>query len=516
MSLRYRNNSGEETIIAGLTPGGDIEAGAVAQRSGTTSSVTVASGGATETIAVAFDSDLPDDDYIVTLNAPSTGRFSMRVTDKTASGFNIQCMNNTGSSGSSVIEWAAFKTYTIQHAAQNAESIATLEAMVPSGAGAGNKLVTASQLTNTTSPIANDVTALQDLIPVGASVTNQLVTASQASVDSALSATSEHAVQNKVVKAALDAKQDTLTFDNTPTAGSNNPVTSTGIKSAIDNIIQSNISNPNLLDNPWFTVNQRKFNDASGGGTDSYRFDRWRGTYGYDTTNNIPAFTGVQYAIQRFEPNVKDFLDGKLLTASIMYSDGTIESGTFTYYKQPSNWITVSNINKVYVQIGYNATASNILNGSFCITNRNTDLSIKAVKVELGTISTLINDVPPNYQQELAKCQRYYYELNNNDGWCPIGHGHFRSDSIAEVLFKHPVEMRTSPTITLSNINGVTMSYPFAGGTDILPTSMEVNLSTKREASLLFNTPNVATVNSCTEAWLKPDVPAKLTFSADL
>ena len=53
-------------------------------------------------------------------------------------------------------------------------------------------------------------------------------------IDSALSATSTNPVQNKVVKAALDSKQNTLTFDSTPTADSSNPVTSKGIKTALD------------------------------------------------------------------------------------------------------------------------------------------------------------------------------------------------------------------------------------------------------------------------------------------
>ena len=38
---------------------------------------------------------------------------------------------------------------------------------------------------------------------------------------------------------ALNGKQNTLTFDNTPTAGSSNPVTSAGIKSAIDAAVSS-------------------------------------------------------------------------------------------------------------------------------------------------------------------------------------------------------------------------------------------------------------------------------------
>ena len=54
------------------------------------------------------------------------------------------------------------------------------------------------------------------------------------SVDAELSGTSENPVQNKVIKGALDAKQDTLTFDNAPTADSNNPVKSDGVKTALD------------------------------------------------------------------------------------------------------------------------------------------------------------------------------------------------------------------------------------------------------------------------------------------
>ena len=43
------------------------------------------------------------------------------------------------------------------------------------------------------------------------------------------------------VKVALDDKQDTLTFDSTPTTGSTNPVTSGGVKTALDN--KSSIGN---------------------------------------------------------------------------------------------------------------------------------------------------------------------------------------------------------------------------------------------------------------------------------
>lgn len=55
-------------------------------------------------------------------------------------------------------------------------------------------------------------------------------------LDTALSTSSTNAVQNKVITAALDAKQNTLTFDTTPTANSTNPVTSGGLKTVLDEL----------------------------------------------------------------------------------------------------------------------------------------------------------------------------------------------------------------------------------------------------------------------------------------
>ena len=45
---------------------------------------------------------------------------------------------------------------------------------------------------------------------------------------------SEDVYTKSEIDSKLDQKQNTLTFDNTPTSGSNNPVTSNGIKSALD------------------------------------------------------------------------------------------------------------------------------------------------------------------------------------------------------------------------------------------------------------------------------------------
>lgn len=77
-------------------------------------------------------------------------------------------------------------------------------------------------------------------------------------IDDALSSSSENAVQNKVIKAKLDTmdaaiaqntsaiamKQSTLTFDSFPTQNSNNPVTSGGVYSAIQEILGGNSVEP--------------------------------------------------------------------------------------------------------------------------------------------------------------------------------------------------------------------------------------------------------------------------------
>lgn len=52
--------------------------------------------------------------------------------------------------------------------------------------------------------------------------------------DTTPTADSDNFVTSGGVKAALDGKQDALTFDTTPTAGSTNPVTSDGVKKALD------------------------------------------------------------------------------------------------------------------------------------------------------------------------------------------------------------------------------------------------------------------------------------------
>lgn len=58
----------------------------------------------------------------------------------------------------------------------------------------------------------------------------------QLTFDNVPTANSDNPVKSSGIKTALDGKQDTLTFDSTPTANSNNPVTSGGVYTALQNV----------------------------------------------------------------------------------------------------------------------------------------------------------------------------------------------------------------------------------------------------------------------------------------
>ena len=161
----------------------------------------------------------------------------------------------------------------------NADAISNIQDVIPSGASTSNKLATASDIPDTSglqpktlsttigsyttvegalSGINDgkvdkvtgkglstndyttaDQTALQTTIPLEISQlqASLLTKADVSSVPTALSDLTDdstHRVVTDTEKTTWSGKQDALTFDNTPTANSNNPVKSGGIKTELD------------------------------------------------------------------------------------------------------------------------------------------------------------------------------------------------------------------------------------------------------------------------------------------
>lgn len=170
-------------------------------------------------------------------------------------------------------------------------------------------------------------------------------------------------------------------------------------------------SNDNLLDNAYFVgggsqlgdghfpINQRGQTSYSGS---TYGIDRWR-TWASSTTVSLTA-SGLTFAtgtysdglFQYFPQGKIESLYGLTVTASLLLTDGTLY--TATGVAAAECWIATE-INGGY--FGYT-------NGFLRINlDANKSITIKAVKLEVGTVSTLVNDVPPDFGEELRKCQRY-------------------------------------------------------------------------------------------------------------
>lgn len=227
------------------------------------------------------------------------------------------------------------------------------------------------------------------------------------------------------------------------------------------------LSHRNLLDNGWFTINQR---NVSGSLSDGYTVDRWQvGLHGGSITYNQSAHsltfgttTNVDYFIQQIEPSLRDELHGKVVTFSIIEND-TIKTKTFTFDKNARNYEV--GIPNASVTFWYGA------NGELCIRHRlgAPQTTIKAAKLELGSVSTLANDVAPNYAEELLKCQRYFWRLGGVSAPLAMMAAYDSNTQYGYVQF--PVTMRATPTVSMSALSTFQV---FANNANPSPTSMRV------------------------------------------
>lgn len=187
-------------------------------------------------------------------------------------------------------------------------------------------------------------------------------------------------------------------------------------------------SNRNLLDNPWFTVRQRG-NGPFGAGI-GYTVDRWTKFYngivtGTDNGVSITPNTTsgwIEFA-QYLPADLGAALEGETLTLSVLLQDGTLYSKSGVCAAKPSsgttNFITISMPNSMGFVAGRRNDGALRVEFTYSQAYSQDPLNVRAVKLELGSVSTLANDAPPDYWQELDKCL-YYFERITNNGSSPI------------------------------------------------------------------------------------------------
>lgn len=71
-------------------------------------------------------------------------------------------------------------------------------------------------------------------------------------------------------------------------------------------------------------------------------------------------------------------------------------------------------------------------------------LRIQAIKLEEGSVSTIQNDAPPDFGEELRKCKRYLRRIKAETAYGLFGVGAVNSATIAYIDI--PIDMRTTPT----------------------------------------------------------------------
>lgn len=168
-----------------------------------------------------------------------------------------------------------------------------------------------------------------------------------------------------------------------------------------------NYSNPNLLINPDFVINQR---NVSGTITATgYFVDRWKLDSGEVTVNSDGTLTLNGTISQVLEKAIGDNATASASAGTVSYDDST-KIFTLTASGETISW----------------------------------------AKLEVGANATPF--VPPNLADELAKCQRYFNSLFVNG--IPVqfvGSGIAVNDNMATILVNLPTVMRSSaPTVSLT------------------------------------------------------------------
>lgn len=241
-----------------------------------------------------------------------------------------------------------------------------------------------------------------------------------------------------------------------------------------DEFVGSQHSNPDILDNSYFIgggsqqgggqfpINQLGETEYTEIG---YTIDRWY-TSGNDANSTISLLSdGIQFSApvaitnfcQSFEDvpiSDRDYTFSFLYTSNVPVRPYASKDGVLGYKDFPATdtiqlgllHFTLSGTGRFYV----------------AIQNREANAIIKlvAAKLELGPVQTLahkegdtwvLNDPPPNYALELAKCQRYQYVFNidTNDYQSYCGMGMADSEKQAVIIVNTPTTMRANPTVKL-------------------------------------------------------------------
>ena len=218
-----------------------------------------------------------------------------------------------------------------------------------------------------------------------------------------------------------------------------------GLLSQLADYLGKKFSNPNLLINPDFKINQRGATSYTSAVANTikivYSVDRWC-LYGHSLTVNSDksvTITPTTYSEGALIQNLETPVDGDITVQ--VYAVGV--SGTATVSVGPSDGSSTTEIGTL--KNGLNTFTFSKGIKRLVIRVKSGTLTLKYAKVEQGTVATSF--VAPNPANELMKCKRFY----NCIEFVQV----FYSATIGmEYLFSYIIQnMRTKPTVTFDATN---------------------------------------------------------------
>ena len=287
----------------------------------------------------------------------------------------------------------------------------------------------------------------------------------------------------------LNLVKPELTDDHKVTIGTDLPANFQAIDDAFT---ARRLSNKNILHNWDFRnpVNQRGASSYTGG---TYGIDRWRNgganfTIDLLLSEALRITATASYATRavtlwQIMENANLYV-GTTLTLSFDISAYTgswgfrarFASGGI-YLNQAMVDITASGITSVTFTVPATTDAINI---EFQTVNVavNDYISLKAAKLEVGSVSTLANDPPAEFGEQLALCQRQLVSIEASSSSAlnaNVGQGLALSTTLVRILLPFPNNMRSgingTVAITVSEWQLIGATTPTISSVAIMPSS---------------------------------------------
>lgn len=210
-----------------------------------------------------------------------------------------------------------------------------------------------------------------------------------------------------------------------------------GLLSQLASYLGSKFSNPNLLINPDFEINQRGLNSYT---SDGYTVDRWR-----VASSTLNATTKTLSNPNREGGTLLQYLEGSNAGTFTLTLNAISVTGTVYFsWKDGATHRRGATITKGINTYTFSASSLTCV-GIEVATGASVQLSY--MKLEQGAVATSF--IAPNYAEEILKCQRYLIYAPS----CMVG---FRYDKVVYVSLENLKKMRINGSCSISGVNNDT------------------------------------------------------------